>query len=142
MRLFIEVMIMIAIAVLLIIVGEPLLEEREYDEGKPMMLYGMYCDSYGVVDTFPIGSIKGSYTKSDFNNVSRTCTVTRIDFTDSTVTVFHRMTSGYSSCGGDIVYVGKLTPPVVVWKDVYKVRRGKIVKDTTIRAEVTPEYIE
>ena len=52
---------------------------------------------------------------------------------DTTIEVQYRQESNMVYCEGG-------RPPASIWKDVYKVRKGKIVKDTTIYANVEPAH--
>ena len=52
---------------------------------------------------------------------------------DTTFEVQYKQESNMMYCEGG-------RPPASIWKDVYKVRKGKIVKDTTIYANVEPAH--
>ena len=64
---------------------------------------------------------------------ARTPSITSVDITDSTVTIYYRQSSGtFYPEGGH--------PPDAIWKDIYKVRKGRLIKDTTLTATVEESY--
>lgn len=77
-----------------------------------------------IVLLFPIFAFAGYFSAPE---------ITSVEITDSTIAVFWREDPGTRYMEG-----GK--PPDKVWKDVYKVVNGKIVKDTTIYANVHEGY--